>query len=77
MNRFVSLLSAILLAVGAHAQIEIFTAMDLEKGEPCDTARYVVYYNMTCVTDTNPSARTLVDDIMRLELGDRVHYFYS
>ena len=77
MNRFVSLLSAILLAVGAHAQIEIFTAMDLEKGEPCDTARYVVYYNMTCVTDTNPSARTFVDDIMRLELGDRVHYFYS
>lgn len=77
MNRFVSLLSAILLAVGAHAQIEVFTAMDLEKGEPCDTARYVVYYNMTCVTDTNPSARTFVDDIMRLELGDRVHYFYS
>ena len=77
MNRFVSLLSAILLAVGAHAQFEVFTAMDLEKGEPCDTARYVVYYNMTCVTDTNPSARTFVDDIMRLELGDRVHYFYS
>lgn len=31
MNRFVSLLSAILLAVGAHAQFEVFTAMDLEK----------------------------------------------
>ena len=77
MNRFVSLLSAILLAVGAHAQIEVFTALDLEKGEPCDTMRYVVYYDMTCVTDTNPAMRTLVDDVMRLELGGRVHYFYS
>ena len=77
MNRFVTLLPAILFAVSAHAQIDVFTALDLEKGEPCDTARYVVYYNMTCVTDTNPAMRTLVDDVMRLELGGRVHYFYS
>ncbi|HIZ69848.1 MAG TPA: hypothetical protein H9966_08225, partial [Candidatus Prevotella avicola] len=77
MNRLITLLSAILLAVCARAQIDVFTALDLEKGEPCDTARYLVYYNMKCVTDTSSSSRTFVDDIMRLELGDRVHCFYS
>ena len=77
MNRLITLLSAILLAVCARAQIDVFTALDLEKGEPCDTARYLVYYNMKCVTDTSSSHRTFVDDIMRLELGDRVHCFYS
>ena len=77
MNRLITLLSAILLTVCARAQIDVFTALDLEKGEPCDTARYLVYYNMKCVTDTSSSSRTFVDDIMRLELGDRVHCFYS
>ena len=77
MIRLITLLSAILLAVCARAQIDVFTALDLEKGEPCDTARYLVYYNMKCVTDTSSSSRTFVDDIMRLELGDRVHCFYS
>lgn len=77
MQRLLLSLFALLAATFGRAQISVFTAADLEQGEPCDTARYLVYYNLSMVEDTVNSPDKAVKEMMRLELGDRVSLFYS
>ena len=68
---------ALLAATFGRAQINVFTASDLETGDSCDIARYVVYYNLSMVEDTVNAPDKAVKEMMRLEVGDRVQYFYS
>lgn len=68
---------ALLAATLGKAQIDVFTAADFEPGEPCDTARYIVYYDLRMVEDTVNAPDIAVKETMRLELGGRVRYFYS
>lgn len=77
MQRLLLSLLALLAATFGRAQINVFTASDLEPGEPCDTARYIVYYNLSMVEDTVGAPGKAVKEMMRLEVGDRVQYFYS
>lgn len=77
MSRLVLSLLTLLSAVGAAAQITVFTPVDLEKGEPCDTARYLVYYNMAMVKDTVNAPDKPVKEMMRLEIGGHTSLFYS
>lgn len=68
---------ALLAATLGKAQIDVFTAADFEPGEPCDTARYIVYYDLRMVEDTVNAPDIAVKETMRLELGGRVSLFYS
>lgn len=77
MSRIVLSLAALLAAVAATAQITVFQPIDLEAGEPCDTMRYVVYYDLAFVEDTTDAADKPINEMTRLEVGDRVQYFYS
>ena len=77
MQRLLLSLLALLAATLGKAQIDIFTAADFEPGEPCDTARYIVYYDLRMVEDTVNAPDIAVKETMRLELGDRVSLFYS
>lgn len=77
MSRIVLSLAALLAAVAATAQITVIQPMDLEEGEPCDTMRYVVYYDLAFLEDTTDADNKPVHETMRLEVGDRVRYFYS
>ena len=77
MQRLLLSLLALLAAMLGKAQIDIFTAADFEPGEPCDTARYIVYYDLRMVEDTVNAPDIAVKETMRLELGDRVSLFYS
>ena len=77
MSRIVLSLAALLAAVAATAQITVVQPIDLEAGEPCDTMRYVVYYDLVFVKDTTDAADKPINEMTRLEVGDRVQYFYS
>ncbi len=77
MQRLLLSLLALLAATLGKAQIDVFTAADFEPGEPCDTARYIVYYDLRMVEDTVNAPDIAVKETMRLELGGRVRYFYS
>ena len=77
MSRIVLSLAALLAAVAATAQITVVQPIDLEAGEPCDTMRYVVYYDLAFVKDTTDAADKPINEMTRLEVGDRVQYFYS
>lgn len=77
MQRLLLSLLALLAATFGKAQIDVFTAADFEPGEPCDTARYIVYYDLRMVEDTVNAPDIAVKETMRLELGDRVSLFYS
>lgn len=77
MSRIVLSLAALLAAVAATAQITVFQPIDLEAGEPCDTMRYVVYYDLAFVEDTTDAADKPINEMTRLEVGDHVQYFYS
>lgn len=77
MQRLLLSLLALLAATLGKAQIDVFTAADFEPGEPCDTARYIVYYDLRMVEDTVNAPDIAVKETMRLELGDRVSLFYS
>lgn len=77
MQRLLLSLLALLAATLGKAQIDVFTAADFEPGEPCDTARYLVYYDLRMVEDTVNAPDIAVKETMRLELGDRVSLFYS
>lgn len=77
MSRIVLSLAALLAAVAATAQITVFQPIDLEAGEPCDTMRYVVYYDLAFVKDTTDAADKPINEMTRLEVGDHVQYFYS
>lgn len=77
MSRIVLSLAALLAAVAATAQITVMQPIDLEAGEPCDTMRYVVYYDLAFVEDTTDAADKPINEMTRLEVGDRVQYFYS
>lgn len=77
MQRLLLSLLALLAATLGKAQIDVFTAADFEPGEPCDTARYLVYYDLCMVEDTVNTPDIAVKETMRLELGDRVSLFYS
>lgn len=77
MQRLLFSLFALLAATFGRAQINVFTASDLETGDSCDIARYVVYYNLSMVEDTVNAPDKAVKEMMRLEVGDRVQYFYS
>ena len=68
---------ALLAATLGKAQIDVSIAADFEPGEPCDTARYLVYYDLCMVEDTVNAPDIAVKETMRLELGDRVSLFYS
>lgn len=68
---------ALLAATFGKAQIDVSIAADFEPGEPCDTARYLVYYDLCMVEDTVNAPDIAVKETMRLELGDRVSLFYS
>lgn len=77
MQRLLLSLLVLLAATLGKAQIDVFTAADFEPGEPCDTARYIVYYDLRMVEDTVNAPDIAVKETMRLELGDRVSLFYS
>lgn len=77
MQRLLLSLLALLAATLGKAQIDVFTAADFEPGELCDTARYIVYYDLRMVEDTVNAPDIAVKETMRLELGDRVSLFYS
>ena len=77
MQRLLLSLLALLAATLGKAQIDIFTAADFEPGEPCGTARYIVYYDLRMVEDTVNAPDIAVKETMRLELGDHVSLFYS
>lgn len=77
MSRIVLSLAALLAAVAATAQITVVQPIDLEAGEPCDTMRYVVYYDLAFVKDTTDAADKPINEMTRLEVGGRVQYFYS
>lgn len=77
MQRLLLSLLALLAATLGRAQITVLTPADLELGEPCDTARYIVYYNLSLVEDTVGSPDKAVKEMMRLEVGSRVSLFYS
>lgn len=77
MQRLLLSLLALLAATLGKAQIDVFTAADFEPGEPCDIARYIVYYDLRMVEDTVNAPDIAVKETMRLELGDRVSLFYS
>ena len=77
MQRLLLSLLALLAATLGKAQIDVFTAADFEPGEPCDTARYIVYYDLRMVEDTVNAPDIAVKETMRLELGGRVSLFYS
>lgn len=77
MSRIVLSLAALLAAVAATAQITVFQPIDLEAGEPCDTMRYVVYYDLAFIEDTTDAADKPINEMTRLEVGDHVQYFYS
>ena len=77
MQRLLLSLLALLATTLGKAQIDVFTAADFEPGEPCDTARYIVYYDLRMVEDTVNAPDIAVKETMRLELGDRVSLFYS
>ena len=68
---------ALLCAMLGRAQIDVFTSADLEPGDSCDAARYIVYYNLSMVEDTVNAPDKAVKEMMRLEVGGRVQYFYS
>ena len=68
---------ALLAATLGKAQIDVSIAADFEPGEPCDTARYLVYYDLRMVEDTVNAPDIAVKETMRLELGDHVSLFYS
>lgn len=77
MQRLLLSLLALLAATLGKAQIDVSIAADFEPGEPCDTARYLVYYDLCMVEDTVNAPDIAVKETMRLELGDRVSLFYS
>lgn len=77
MQRLLLSLLALLAATLGKAQIDVFTAADFEPGEPCDTARYIVYYDLRMVEDTVNAPAIAVKETMRLELGGHVSLFYS
>ena len=77
MQRLLLSLLVLLAATLGRAQIAVLTPADLELGEPCDTARYIVYYNLSMVEDTVGALDKAVKEMMRLEVGDRVQSFYS
>lgn len=77
MQRLLLSLLALLAATLGKAQIDVSIAADFEPGEPCDTARYLVYYDLRMVEDTVNAPDIAVKETMRLELGDRVSLFYS
>ena len=77
MQRLLLSLLALLAATLGKAQIDVSIAADFEPGEPCDTARYLVYYDLRMVEDTVNAPDIAVKETMRLELGDHVSLFYS
>lgn len=77
MQRLLLSLLALLATTFGKAQIDVFTAADFEPGEPCDTASYIVYYDLRMVEDTVNAPDIAVKETMRLELGDHVSLFYS
>lgn len=61
----------------AQTNINVFTPEDLQPGNPCDTLRYVITYDMAYVEDTLQVPMKAAHETMLLETGRKVTAFYS